>query len=447
MRAHPIVQSHTTLEELLTDPNDPSQHPFTNYWTHQGGLAEVIHVLPSKEQSDILIATYFDVVDPVYPLIHRESFEKDYEDFWIMQPIDSNHRDGSLVALVFVMLAMGTQFVAIPSPDQKEQTAEFYISAAHQALRVINYLGRPSIRTMQTMVLMIYFLMNDNHASDAWAFAGILTRHASALGINRNPAAIKPHTSPFEKQQRLKLWQAVLFQDTFFTIILKLPPTTIHSDCHVEDLVTEVDPRTLTIFDGATDVTYIVSMWKLANIVQPNICIPRSLDMPICDSQAGRSRLVGAFQGLYASLPSPFRTFEEQAVWGLASRNKRLARQMLFLTSNYYHCLMLVYADEQVVEPDVCGTLDSAHEAISSFFLLHKLFPEEARVWYHFQHRAFSEAMVIAELVKNRGEEMGMVPKMMRAKDDVLRMIGILGVMSDHDVVARTRVSVLSKYI
>ena len=108
---------------------------------------------------------------------------------------------------------------------------------------------------------------------------------------------------------------------------------------------------------------------------------------------------------------------------------------------------MLVYADEQVVESDVYGTLDSAHEAISSFFLLHKLFPEEARVWYHFQHRAFSEAMAIAELVKNRGNEMGMVPKMMRVKDDVLRMIGILGVMSDHDVVARTRVSVLSKYI
>ena len=34
--------------------------------------------------------------------------------------------DGSLVALIFAMLAMGTQFVTLPSSDDKEQTAEFY---------------------------------------------------------------------------------------------------------------------------------------------------------------------------------------------------------------------------------------------------------------------------------------------------------------------------------
>ena len=166
-------------------------------------------MLPSKDQSDILVAKYFDVVDPVYPMIHRESFQKDYDDFWSLQSEDHRHADGSLVALVFVMLAMGMQFVALSSPDVKEQTAEFYVSASHQALRVINYLGRPSLRSMQCMVLVIYFLMNDNHASDAWAFAGILTRHAYALGLNRDPSVTAPNSSPFEKQQRRKLWQAV----------------------------------------------------------------------------------------------------------------------------------------------------------------------------------------------------------------------------------------------
>lgn len=55
---------------------------------------------------------------------------------------------------------------------------------------------------------------------------------------------------------------------------------------------------------------------------------------------------------------------------------------------------MLVYADEnEGMTLDLKGTLDAAHEAISSFFLLHTLFAEEARVWFHFQHRAFSEAV------------------------------------------------------
>lgn len=73
-----------------------------------------------------LIAKYFDVIDPVYPMIHRESFLRDYDFFWSLAPEERPSVDGSLVALIFVMLAMGTQFVTLPSPDDKEQTAEFY---------------------------------------------------------------------------------------------------------------------------------------------------------------------------------------------------------------------------------------------------------------------------------------------------------------------------------
>ena len=91
------------------------------------------------------------------------------------------------------------------------------------------------------MVLIVYFLMNDNHAADAWAFAGILIRQAYALGLNRDPSIAVPRFHPFEKQQRRKVWQAVLFQDTFLTVILKLPPTATHTDVKVEDLALEVD--------------------------------------------------------------------------------------------------------------------------------------------------------------------------------------------------------------
>lgn len=294
------------------------------------------------------------------------------------------------------------------------------------------------------MVLIIYFLMNDNHAADAWAFAGILIRQAYALGLNRDPSIIVPHAHPFEKQQRRKVWQAVLFQDTFLTVILKLPPTATHTDVRIEDLALEVE-ESLTE-SGATgkhpscvisaisrslletkhvcglddvslhsesvlilkkavekrnadsrnavDVTYISSMWNLANIVQSTLCTPRSLSLPISSSHTQRTSLIASFHRIYMSFPAPFRTFTEASICDLARRSKRLARQTLFLTSNYFHCLMLVYADEHgQLDIDIQGTLDAAHEAINSFFLLRALFEDEAMVWYHFQHRAFSEAV------------------------------------------------------
>lgn len=57
--------------------------------------------------------------------------------------------------------------------------------------------------------------------------------------------------------------------------------------------------------------------------------------------------------------------------------------------------------------------------------------------------------LVIAELVKSQSQSdsHAMNPIRMRAKNDVLRMIGILQLSSGTDIVAKTRVAVLSEYL
>lgn len=166
-----------------------SEHPFANYWTFEGGLLEVVSVLPEKSQADILISQYFEVVDPVYPMVHRQTFYADYEHFWSLPLEDKARSDPDFVGLIFTMLALGTQFVtsASTSPRDGKQTAEFYASASNQALRLFSYLSTASMRSIQAMVLVTYFLINDNHASDGWAFAGILIRQAYAMGLHRDP--------------------------------------------------------------------------------------------------------------------------------------------------------------------------------------------------------------------------------------------------------------------
>ena len=200
-----------------------------------------------------------------------------------------------------------------------------------------------------------------------------------------------PSASPSEKQQRRKVWQAVFLQDTFLTVILKLPPSATHTDVRPEDLDESEDP---SAEHGASDTSFIRSMWTLASIVQTTICTPRALDQPICHTSAERTRVVSSFHRIYKSFPLPFRTFNETSICELARSSRRLARQTLFLTSNFFHSLMLIHADEHDdMECDVKGTLEAAHEAVNSFFLFHTLFDGEAGVWFHFQHRAFSEAV------------------------------------------------------
>ncbi|WZH41510.1 zn 2cys6 transcription factor [Fusarium acuminatum] len=429
-----------------------SEHPFANYWTCEGGLPEVISVLPDKIQADILLSRYFECVDPVYPMIHRQTFYADYEHFWQMNQQEKTDTDPSFIALIFVMLALGTQFVTSTTASQeRKQTAEFYASASNQALRIASYLSSASLRSIQAMVLLVYFLINDNHASDGWAFAGILIRQAYAMGLHRDPNIVTPNATLFEKQQRRKVWQAVLLQDTFLTVLLSLPPSATHTDVSVEDLL---DDGSSIANSDPTDTAYIRGSWTLANLVQETICSPRSLDLPICTTARHKSKLIADFRAVYRSFPDVFRSWDPDSITALAKTNKRVVRQTLFLTSNYFHNLMLVHASESPDVPvNVRGTLEAAHDAITAFFLLFTLLEIEARVWWVFNHRAFLEALCIGNVLKEATREPGGAemmardPLLVRAKADITRMIQIMQVMGEDSEVARTRVQVLSDFL
>lgn len=232
-----------------------------------------------------------------------------------------------------------------------------------------------------------------------------------------------PNATKFEKQSRRKLWQAVLLQDTFLTVLLSLPPSATHTDVSVEDLLDDDD--SIASCDP-TDTAYIRASWTLANLVQESICSPRSLDLPICATARHKSKLIADFRAVYRSFPDVFRSWDAESLGAMAQDNKRVVRQTLFLTSNYFHNLMLVHASESPEVPvNVRGTLEAAHDAISSFFVLWSLLETEARVWWVFHHRAFLEALCIGNVLRQSakspgGEELiSRDPLFVRAKSDI----------------------------
>ncbi len=207
----------------------------------------------------------------------------------------------------------------------------------------------------------------------------------------------------FEKQQRRKVWQAVLLQDTFLTVLLSLPPSATHTDVNVEELEDDTSSIAHSI---PTDTAYIRGSWTLANLAQETICSPRSLDVPICTTARHKSTLVADFRAVYRSFPDVFRSWDADSLAQLALKNKRVVRQTLFLSSNYFHNLMLVHASESPDVPvNVRGTLEAAHDAISAFFLLYSLFEAEARVWWVFNHRAFLEALCIGSVLREAAKD------------------------------------------
>jgi hypothetical protein len=264
-------------------------------------------------------------------MIHRQTFYAGDEHFWSMKPDEQMEMDAAFIALIFLMLALGTQFVTLTSSVERKKTAEFYASASNQVQSMFSYLSNAS-RSIQVIVLNTYFLIKDNYASDGWAFTGILIRQAYAMGLRRDPSIgtlfepllkhnyereISPNVpivaldaSVFKKQKRRKLWQAVLLQDTFLTLLLSLPPSATRTDVFVEDLLDDgssIDRSDLIDRSDPTNTAYIRPSWALANLVQVTICSPCSLE---------------AYGAVYRSFPGVYRSWDTEGLTAMAKDSK-----------------------------------------------------------------------------------------------------------------------------
>lgn len=300
------------------------------------------------------------------------------------------------------MLAMGTQFIRVPSGSTNAsqiETAEFYSSACDQGLRLFSYLNRTSVRALQSMVLMNYYLLNSNHASDSWAFSGILIRQAYAMGLNRDPSLIGAKFTPFERLERRRLWHSVMCQDSFMSMLLKLPPSSTHSDIDAatppvenKSIFTECSPESPgeDPFNGPRqhDRGYVESMVSLALLCQETIATPRSLSLPMAASSRQRNQLLARYRVTYRSFPDASRVWDEVGITDLARGGEtRLVRQVMFLTGLYWHCVMLIQAEgvEDMMaglgedskswrqwgkDINVRGTLEAAHKAMRAFFTM-----------------------------------------------------------------------------
>ena len=209
-----------------------------------------------------------------------------------------------------------------------------------------------------------------------------------------------------------------------------------------------VDPTVMK-----TDVVYIRSMWHLANLVQENLSSPFSLSLPLANSARHKDSLIAAFRRLYKSFPLSLTQLDWGTLEQQSQTNPRGVRQNLFLTSNYFHCLMLLQASENEgggVECNLKPALEAAHEAIWAFFKLWSFFEAEAGVWWVFQHRAFEESLLIAHLLAMRpavdGDMHGGMnydPIFGKAKEDVAKMLEIMDRYTGSLEVHRTRKEVL----
>lgn len=97
--------------------------------------------------------------------------------------------------------------VCLALHDYEELNSPSLVQSSFHCLRLANYLIRPSLESLQALMILGFVLSNDMKAEAAWALLGLTCRLAQALGLHRAPNEnSRTPTAAANDLPRRKLW-------------------------------------------------------------------------------------------------------------------------------------------------------------------------------------------------------------------------------------------------
>ncbi|KAI9672379.1 MAG: hypothetical protein M1817_003401 [Caeruleum heppii] len=211
---------------------DAPLYAFPTLWRADQGAAALLNCLPPHDE----LFGYLDSFERraqscSFPHVPDEITKKEIERF--LSDAEGNafaHPD--MLALIFAALAQGLQNgVYDKSGGQWVEGAmeaeawkgDLYIAAAMQALRVASFMNRPTLLSIQVLVMIGPYLTNGGKFLDAWALFGVTIRLAQSIGLHRKPQYLDPAPPLRECAVRQSLWWWMLHMDQQYSMTLGRP--------------------------------------------------------------------------------------------------------------------------------------------------------------------------------------------------------------------------------
>ncbi|KAI8672600.1 Zn(2)-C6 fungal-type domain-containing protein [Fusarium sp. Ph1] len=245
------IQSVLNTEEEEEQPEEPENLPALDI-VLEGvtpvTIDELRSSMPSRQDADVLVRTYFDAKFLVVPFTHERHFWRRYELFW-SRPHESNLL---WLSIMFSVLSLGAMIAKVKSL-LLETVAEpsFYMHRSAQCLITGEYLNaRPY--SVEALMMFAHSRNVQKVDSDAtiWSLYGLAVRLAQRRGYHLDAARVSPNITPFEAEMRRRTWFMVQTSDLLFSFQLGMPPMIYQEVCDADH------PRNLTDddFDEDTDV-------------------------------------------------------------------------------------------------------------------------------------------------------------------------------------------------
>ncbi|KXJ86998.1 hypothetical protein Micbo1qcDRAFT_197939 [Microdochium bolleyi] len=173
---------------------------------------ELETLLPSKDETDSLIAIYLDQFEQIHRIVHVPTFKKQYASFW--DP--SRTRSAAMTALVLATISVSVcldmnvsnKFVGVKSGSFQRAVRwvkacdNWYANQSHKHRMLIHY----------QIACMLYLAKRVNVIKKKrfWSSTGVLIRDGIITGLHQDPGQMTVQISPFYQEMRRRLWATMV---------------------------------------------------------------------------------------------------------------------------------------------------------------------------------------------------------------------------------------------
>ncbi|TLD09886.1 hypothetical protein PgNI_05797 [Pyricularia grisea] len=168
-------------------------------------------LLPTKQETDILVEVYLEQFEQVYRIIHTPTFRKSYARFWDpMLP-----RTASFTALVLVMISVScclhgnTSGTLVGSVSHAHYMAEKWTNACENWHRNQSEKHRKLIHLQIACLIHLSKRVNILKKKRFWKSAGALVQDGISVGLHRDPGHVSDKISVYNQEMRRRLWATI----------------------------------------------------------------------------------------------------------------------------------------------------------------------------------------------------------------------------------------------
>jgi hypothetical protein len=221
---------------------------------------DLLRMLPPDAVCEYLVSHYFAHLCSLFRVLHGPTFQKQYSAF--LQ--DRQQADLSFLALLFAICSLTVKTIPDPDPGLMEMwredqplprdissLAQKYRDAALMCLAQDQFLVRHSLKTLETLLVIIHTISDSEGAEFGWALLGNALHIAIALGCHTN----RVESNCITRERRRRCWagvvilhtyQALLFRDTDLSFLcnMKAPMPADANDADIRDDAILTQPET-----------------------------------------------------------------------------------------------------------------------------------------------------------------------------------------------------------